>query len=362
MKQRNLKVFLPVLLALLLFAVDKIALLPWFQQCCTFSGSSHFFSHAMNYSFTQDEMIDRARQEGRHISMNFGSSRSLPYYLSPTPGQIERSEYLDREQKDRARQWEVVNSAFPGSSIMTAYVRLTQWLEHGAQPEVVFIEISPVGLTSRTLWFPTELKFGVPLRFALEHIGEMPWEHVRTIIGSRVFALSRFRIGSSSVDFSFFDKLVSETNQHVNHRPENVDVMQGTQVGSESGQELGYYVLVVQNSTPVMLKNYQIDPVLEEYVYLIINECKQRNIPVVFWVPPTHPLWQHALRQYVPAQTWQRMMNQIERRGGYVLDLSKSSELRCQRFIDPVHFGQGCVPEVFAHKIKFYEQNVKPNL
>jgi hypothetical protein len=355
MKQRNLLVYLPLFLFLALFAIDKIALIPAFRECCTLSGTSTAFRAAIESDFRQDQMIAAARAEGRRLSMNFGSSRSLGYYLSPTRTHVAADRFLTPAEKNLVNSWEIVNSAAPGSSILYAYVRMTQWLDHGVRPEVIFVEFSPVAVTSNTQWFVTELKFGVPLNFTLKHLGKMPYAHVKTILGSRIFQLSRFRIGEPQAATPFLELVVREYADTIVIRPEHAPFSASHRAGQEPPATQLLFTRMTGIMAAGLFSGYRMDPSLLRYVDLMIERARAENIPIVFWRPPAHPMWAQVLKQRLDPWAWQRLVKHMRASGAGYVDLSEPGAVRCDYFMDPVHFGEHCVAEVFARKLQYYE-------
>lgn len=358
-KPRNVRVYLPVFLFLLIFAVDKVAYIPAFRECCTRSGSSESFRTAIEYDFRQDAMIEQARRDGRRLAMNFGSSRSLGYYTAPSIAHIANDPFLTPAEKERTRRWEVVNSAAPGSSMLFSYVRFHQWLDHGVRPEAVFVEISPVALTRNTTWFITELKFGVPLSFTLNYMHEMPYDHVKTIIGSRIFELSRYRIGEAQNQVQPFEFLFRQVVDAAIVRPENAPLKPGIPAGEEPLPIQMRHKYMAETMEGLLFQRYRLDPSLESYVYLMIDRAKAEGIPIIFWLPPAHPLWREAVARQLDPKLWNRLVRKIEARGGHYVDLGKDGTVQCNQYIDPVHFSEVCVPEIFARQVQYFESTVE---
>lgn len=362
MLSSNRKVFIPVVLALFLFAVDKIAYIPAFQECCTASGSKEFFNSTIEYDFSQEIMIDRALEADKRVAMNFGSSRSLPYYAAPTPGQMQRSRFVNDADRRRAADWEIVNAAYPGSSILTSYIRFIQWMDHGVRPDVVFVELDPSLLSNRTMWFVTELKFGVPLDFAAQHIFEMPWQHTKVVFGSRVFAFSRYRLGENQQGMGQVDQIMERLAGELirAERPEDTELRGGNVAGQEPPFQQLLYLRMTNVLEKELFNNYAMNPALTEYVFLILERARAEGVPVVFWHPPTHPIWKNVQERSVDPYEWRRLIKRIEAAGGRYVDLSREGVIECNEFIDPVHFAQICTPEIAARKLEFVESEVVP--
>lgn len=356
MLQRNWQVYIPALLALLMLAVDKIVYIPGFRDCCTVSGSTSFYRSTMEYNFDQEVMFERARERGRSTAMNFGSSRSLPFYAAPTDKQVAESRYLSPLERETLSRWEIVNAAYPGSSMLTSYVRLNQWLDHGARPGVVFVELDPLSVTNRTTWFVTELKFGVPVRFVLGRVFEMPWEHSKTVLGSRIFAMSRYRIGAANQGLSDWERMMSGfASQQGAVRDENAILGEGYEPGRMEPMQAIINLRVVQVLEQDLFKSYRMEPTLASYVELIAERGQREGVPIVFWDPPASDDMRRLRDQYVNRYAWERLLRRIRENGAHYLDVSRADSIECKRYIDPVHFAAICAPEVAAKQLTFFE-------
>ena len=354
MLTRNPRLLYPLFIALLVFAVDKIALLPAFQECCTKQGSANSFKAGLNYDFTAEPMIKDARSQGKKLALNFGSSRSFGYYVAPNQVQVEADPYLKPEEKAFLGKWEVVNAAYPGASIITNYVRMYQWLDHlkkDMRPDVLLVEISHFSFNKNSMWISAEIKRGAPYDFVFKYITEMPWTHTRSILGSRVFALSRYRIGEAKLNSSVWEKIFADFTKNTARRPLHMPLHGGSPVGGP-GENTPIYFYTASEMQRTMFGNYDIDPNLAKYVYLMLNRARTENIPIVFWRPAVHPMWQRVLDETKTQKKWDRLVRDIRKGGGYYIDMNKTGTLGCNYFKDPVHMDVRCFPELFTRKLK----------
>lgn len=343
------KVWAPVALALLLIAVDKIVYIPAVQACCVNAGSAQTFRNIVEYNFDQEEMISAARTDGRRVLMNFGSSRSLAFYPAPTASQVAADPFLNPAEKSFIDRWELVNNAYPGASLLSSYVRFSQWIDHGVRPDAILLEMDPALLNGRTRWSATELKFGVPLDFALRNIGEMPWEHTHTILGGRLFAMSRYRLGRPVEGMGEWERLLGQlTEVSLAHRDEAFVLTQGYEPGKEPPLQQIVYLRATQVMELELFNNFRIDPNLARYASLIVKRARREGLPVFIWLPPQHTAWRAVVERRVDRFAWQRLLRGLEKDGAQVIRLDRPKDLRCQQFIDPVHFAQFCAPEISA--------------
>jgi len=342
-------------LSVLLLAIDKVALIPAFRQCCTTASSVSVFRLSLDSDFTQDAAIERLRARKMRYFMNFGSSRSFGYYFNPTADQIKTTPYLSDNERAKLLQWDAVNSAAPGASIVSEYVRMMQWLDHGARPDFISVELSRFSLNSSSLWLNDEIKNGIPAAFAIRYAGQMPLPHSSTVVGSRVFALSRYRVGEpTAVSASIWEGLFSQITSNLSAEKVFQQTTPGIPVGQESPVMLMSYNHVASEMRRTMFSHYHVDSNLRRYPFLMLARAKKENIPIVFWNPAAHPVWLDKEKDCDVRDTYNLFLRELKREGGIYIDLSQD-KMKCSEFSDPVHMHIHCFPEMAWKKISALE-------
>lgn len=302
---------------------------------------------SLNSDFRQDELIAQARKENKRIMMTFGSSRSLGYFAGPTIEQIESSQYITPAQKQKLKDWDVINSAAPGASIVTEYVRMIQWLDHGVKPDLLAIEFSRFSLNANSLWHDEEIKNGIPLDFVLKNIGSMPRAHSATVLGSRVFALSRYRIGApKAVSAPMWETLFNKFTDQLTQRAHGSPTGAGVRVGREEPIAIATYNHIASEMNRTMFQGYKPDPDMTKYAFLMAERAKRDGIPIVFWNPAAHPIWNAVEEKADPRDRFARVVRDLKRTGAIYLDLNRAGVMKCDEFSDPVHSHQNCFPEM----------------
>lgn len=337
-------------IAALVFAADKIALLPGFRKCCTNAPSANVYRLSLDSDFRQEVLINKARSQNKKVFMNFGSSRSLAYYTAPTPELIKQSTDITDAEKKELENWEIINAAAPGASIVTEYVRLMQWLDHGVRPDFVALEFSPFSVSGRSTWLNEEVKNGIPVDFAMRYALEMPKSHTSTVIGSRIFALSRYRIAeptllSASLWESFFQNFAEKQDQQKEYVETNVPV----RAGSENPAALMIYRHMV-NEMKGLFVGYRVDPDMAKYARSAVKRLKKEKIPLLLWNPAAHPMWLEAEKGTDVRGEFMRLVDELSADGAVYVNLN--GRVNCPLFADPVHMHARCFPEVAVRQIQ----------
>ena len=344
-------IYIPVFAVLGLFALDKLVLLQSVRECCTKYGGVNAYRASLNYEFPGAEAMRQAAQTGKKIALNFGTSPSFGYYVAPSPEQIAASPHLSFDDRELLTQWEIFNQAYAGASMLTAFVRVYQWLDHGVRPDLIMVEISPAALNQNNIWYESELQNGVPLDFMFRHIADMYPAHVAFVLRSRLIAVTRFRPGIPETAALNFENLRNEVAVFTDARPRGIPLPGGTRPGEESPFERGRNEFILMNMRRQMFSDYRMEPGFARYLERIANRASREKIPLLFWFPPTHPGGLAVIREALDSPEWKERVRKIQELGAVYVDLNEPGVLRCDYFQDPVHVDPRCIPEIAARKL-----------
>jgi len=343
----NFKVLFVVGIFFLIIAFDKLVYIGFIQECCTINGrQSNIFAETINNEFNQDRAVNLAREQNKKILLNLGSSRSLGFYKSPTNSQIDNTPYLSSSSRIALKEWEILPSAYPGASSLISLVRLRQWIDHGLAPNKIAVEISPFALSENNQWFRHELLNAIPPSYFLQHPQDISWKHLRKLIGSRIFALSRFKLGkpvNSKSDWDLMFEKVKETNSSQKIDP---PIEGGIKYGEEAVTDKLVYDFVIKEITRTTLNNFVFSEDLKAYVLKMADVCLENKIDVVFWIPKNHPDLNLAMNKHIPSNEWKSLLNEIQSKGIKVVDLNDQEKMKCDYFSDPFHQDVRCFPEI----------------
>jgi|JI10StandDraft_1071094.scaffolds.fasta_scaffold561163_1 hypothetical protein len=349
----NSKVLIVLGLAFFIFLFDKLVLIGAVQECCTVAGrQTELFDETVNKKFYQEPIIQESKKNNIKTLLTLGSSRSLGFYKSPTPEHIEVTPFLSPIQKENLLKWEVIPSAYPGASSMISLVRLTQWLDHGYRPDRVAIEISPFSLTEKNQWFRHELLNAVSANHVFEHPEDLSWTHTRKLLGSRIFATSRYRLGKPINSKSDWDIMFETMTAKNSQKKQGIPAEGGILAGKESVTEKIIYDFVVKEITRTTLQNFTFSKDLKSYLLQTVEKCQKNKIDVIVWIPKNHPDLNLKMEQFIPAQEWKEFLNQIKRKGIPIVDMNQKGKLNCDFFVDPFHQDVRCFPEITERLIQ----------
>lgn len=355
MKNKKWNLLLPLLLVFFIFLLDKVALVPAFQKCCTqYRGNP--FSQSLDYNFSQDAIIQLAKKENKKIILNLGTSRSMGYYQTPTEEHIKQTRFLSVNQKKAFNKIRIINSSTPGASIISTYVRMNQWLDHGFRPDVIWVEISPFSFNKNGMWTWFEIKHAIPWDFAVKYALEMPANHTKQVLTSRIFATSRFRLGKVDQGLTNWERLFKSVTANLDQAPKGMPGFDGFKEGAEPAASKMLFDYVATEMQRTMFGNYKLDKVYTRYLYLIVARAQTEKIPIVIWIPPSHSIWHKVLDSSNDRnhwrQDWKGLIDKTKKMGASYIDMDLQGQLKCRYFKDPVHIDIRCFPEMASKKLQ----------
>jgi hypothetical protein len=355
MNRKNYTI-LPILILLFLFLFDKLALVPIFQDCCMQIGLEIFFDASKNDEFPIQERIESAVANQKKIAFNFGSSLSYGFYFNKSKLYLEATEKLTEQNKARIKDWDILNFATPGVTVLSHYVRLNQMLDRGLKPNLILVELAPNSFNANSPYYISEITNAVPLSFAFEHFSEIPFEHFRRILISRIFILSHKKIGkpnkTSNLLHGYFQKFI----HHYGKDEDSENTPESFHVGKENigNAFVSQFLLQVLK---INFTNYSVAPDLEVYAHLLLAKAKKNNIPIVFWFPALHPDAVKSIAETNTPAVWEKFLQDSKGISSHFVNVNDPNNY-CEDFIDPMHMGVSCFAKAFPRfleKIETYE-------
>ncbi len=343
--QRKIYLTLPFIVLFSLFLIDKITLIPAFQNCCIKKGLELFFENSLRDEFPLEDRMKKGLAAQKKIVFVFGSSLSYGFYFTESTEYLNTLNTLDPNQKSKSKDWEIINFATPGATVITHYVRLIQMLNRGVKPDLLLMELAPNSFNPNSPWYNTEIIEAVPLSFALKHAFEIPFVHLRKIVISRIFILSHYKLGKPNQDYqitrNFFKKFIYDygKEEKLEAAPESFKVGEEKIANAFVNQFL--LEMLKLNFT-----NYSISKDLEVYYHLLIEKAKKENIPIVFWYPALHPSAISSVSKTTTPTTWESFKNTLPQNSVTYIDLNVIPN-SCEEFIDPMHMAVSCFARNF---------------
>lgn len=338
-------VYFPILILLSLFLVDKIALLPVIEDCCIQRGLEIFFSSSRNNEFPAEKRVNKAFKQKKRVAFSFGSSLAYGFYFNKSKEYLAATKKQPPETQNKIRDWEIIHFGIPGSTVISHYVRLEQMLERGLKPNLILVELAPNSFNANSPWYTAEIVNAIPLDFALKHFSEIPLEHFRKILISRMFVLSNKKLGKPTETYNllhgYFQKFIYDYGKQEEQQtsPESFRVGQETVANAFLSQSL--LQVLKLNFT-----NYKVAPDLAVYAHLLLAKAKKEKIPIVFWFPALHPLARNAISGTNTPSSWEAFLKDSPEISSQYIDMNYPENF-CDEFMDPMHMGVSCFAKSF---------------
>lgn len=343
--------FLPVIIVFGLLAADKIVLIPAVQHCCVRKGPDYFYE-ALNRDFPASELLKASVRRNKKTALSFGSSVSYGFYFNKYP----EYHYLDNKFSGKERQilenWEIVNFTAPGSSMLGHLVRLIHALDSGIRPDLIIMELAPNSFNSVSRWNDLEITETLSFDFVKNHWRDIPYPHLKRYFTSRIFALTRFRLGrplpENETGKDYFRKFMIG---YLKDGRISVPLPASSQVGSEKiGNMFAFQTLLL--GLKDVFRNYSVDPDLRSCFERAVLLAEERKIPIVFWFPALHPELRAYAQEVMSGKEWTLFIQGAEKKKDFMYYNMNQGENKCEYYIDPMHMGVECFGETFPLLLK----------
>lgn len=338
-------VYIPILILLSLFLVDKISLLPVIEDCCIQRGLEIFFTSSKNNEFPAEERVKKAFGQNKKVVYSFGSSLAYGFYFNKSKEYLTATKKQPLEIQNKIRDWEIIHFGIPGSTVVSHYVRLEQMLERGLKPNLILVELAPNSFNANSPWYTAEIVNAIPLDFALKHFSEIPLAHFRKILISRIFVLSNKKLGRPIETYNllhgYFQKFIYDYGKQ--------EEQQTSPKSFRVGEETVASAFLSQSLLQVLklnFTNYKVAPDLAVYAHLLLAKAKKEKIPILFWFPALHPLARNAISETNTPSSWEAFLKDSPEISSEYIDMNYPENF-CDEFMDPMHMGVSCFAKSF---------------
>ena len=353
MKTPRLLLWLPLGLLVLIFALDKLALVPVLRE----AGRS---DPTPNENIIHNmRALYRKAPTDKPVLAIFGSSRS-DIFKFLAPEEIERGLFLSPAEKRRMQALHFeTRSVIRASELFLTYTLIENMLRE-RKPDLIVLEVSPEMFNkhspfSMNLYIRNHVYDRPILRAALGFTsGDLRLE----VIARLLFATYAYRwrperavmnliAGERAADEGrFVAQLLLDQQKNVEPIPEDYrEYPEGDipiDVFEERFQE---YTDFLERSN--ILMNYRNDPDELRTLSAILELCKERGVPVVVWIPYVHPVLSRRWATTEYPELHPRVVAAIEA-AGVPFFRGFAAKMECRRFVDSSHLSGRCAPYLMS--------------
>ncbi len=355
---RNRLIFYPLLLALLVFLVDKVALIPGLMD----AGRAEMtpFENMVN------TLTPLLQQDRRPVIFTLGTSRSdIFHYLSPA---TIRGSGLSQAEKQRLLRATVeTRGVIRASEMFLSYAIIHRIVEENIRPDLIVLEVSPevfnknspyhlVGQLHDQVFSWKILKdafFYVKGRAAL-----LTLEKILFVSYGYRFrperALSNLAKGKR-IETQNIATAILLSRPTVEDIPANyLDFPEKNMPAEIYAQRFrGYADYLIAES---ILKNYSYDESEKMILLAALNMIRDNNLPVVVWMPPVHPVLQEEWKNRdIPEKNME--LKALLKNLNVAYFSGPDDVPVCDRFSDASHLSRRCGPAVMNKILDTYCQS-----
>lgn len=354
----NIK-FLPLILFLVLFLIDKIFLIPLVKI--------KFVKNYINSYDVLNEFNDKLYKEylesnSKKLSISkekiqdqtimfFGTSRSAEY-ANLTENFYTNNPYLKNKEISKIPVFSWSIKAAPFIHIYQIY---NHYINNYEKPRMIVLEINHISFNKNSVFKLKKDIYDFKFDEFKEAFFEFSIKDRVEYISSLIFVLNKYNISWKDIFSGKKEENVSETLDFIlnlkkafgteqNNHSWELGVREGTESDERKKQDEEYNSWVINS----FYRNYQIDETSFNLFKKIIREANEKNIPLVIYRPKVHQLLREKTVSSLKAEKkWLEEIHKISEEYKITfIDFGDQKNSSCNYFIDISHLSKTCFPEV----------------
>lgn len=351
------------LLLLVIFAVDKVALIPTVKLNFTNAAAVNPYEETL-----EDHDPPSLPEKDRTVWV-FGSSRSMPFLRFPVDRQTRVDPYLTNQEKEAVLNANFLALTYSAANPYLFLTRLHQLLDRGLRPDLIAIELSPSALNrNRSINNVINME-GVPLLTALRHPDSYPYEMLKDIVISRLFATYRYKTDFIGLltwrprkEAQMFENIggADAFQEQAHQIKKRVDRVFGDDewndlplIGGDPALREQRLELFTQFHERLYFSNWQLDPALIDAIVTMTRIAQEHNIPVVVFKPSLYPAMNALKTKYgYETEILPVLLSRMEPYGAIYVDMNDPGIMKCQFYTDASHLSPRCFTELSARLLE----------
>lgn len=351
------------LLLLVVFTVDKVALIPTVKLNFTNAAAAN------PYEETLEDHTPPSVEKKDNTVWVFGSSRSMPFLRFPVNSQTKVDPYLSESEKDAVSQSNFLAFTYSAANPYLYLTRLHQLLDRGLKPDLIAIELSPSALNrNRSINNVINME-GIPLSTAMQHPNSYPYEMRKDILLSRLFATYRYKTDFVALltwrprkEAQMFEKVggtdgfqaqESQLREKVDRvfRDDEWDDL--PLVGGDSAMRAQRFELFTHFHEELYFSGWQLDPALIDAIVTMTRIGQEHGIPVVVYKPALYPTMNALKTKYgFETEILPMLLARMKPYSATYIDLNVPGTMKCRYYTDASHLSARCFTELSARLLE----------
>jgi hypothetical protein len=354
--------WLPIIIFLILFGIDKLFLIPVVNNLLVKQESNGYFAVA---NFENQKYEERKKiwteQIGGDINelekkaiVFIGTSRAEGFGLIGKE-HIVGSPYLKDEKK--VLEIPVTSRIIKAGTFMHLYMLYTSLINENPNIKKIALEINYASLNRKS---NVRQRKEITDLSRQEFFELMPYLSYRDIVeyfSSHLFVVNKLQIKWKNIykgkdnestelaDNLFLLQKILGGNKKTEIQGFQID---GVKEGQESEERIYAYKEHIKHDTNLLFLNYEMNPTEFELLLKIIKEAKAKGIQLTLYKPKIHNLYSSSTAKYQPGE--KKFFEEIQKISeiNYVkfIDLNENETIQCNYFGDPSHISTYCMPEI----------------
>lgn len=343
----------PVLIFLLIFALDKLATIPSIRKY-----GRPEYTPMENILVNLKRSIEDRRAGAKPLHVLLGTSRSDRFKYM-TGGRIRLGDGLSQEDQKALLgiQFET-RGVIRASEFLIQYVLIRKILEATRSPDLVILEMSPEMFNKNSPFgMSNQINdniYSLPtLQGTLDFVSGKNFKEVRNRLLFHSYAF-RFKperaveraISGKPATSNNMAVFLLQSQKSIEELPDTYRDYHRDQIPEEVYQErfVGYTNFLKKEN---ILMNYEFDRQEKDALFASLELLKKAKIPVVVWIPYVHPILSREWEKTDYVQFEPEILARLTKLQVPVHDASRNPP-ECIRFSDSSHLSSKCGPSLMA--------------
>jgi hypothetical protein len=326
------KLWIPVILAITIFIVDKLSGLKSIRRFTETRIESSFYNEKENL-LKQLKRYNEIKSKENKLLVLFGTSHM--------------GEFSHAYMAKKIPELTTYNFSAPMAPPSYLYYNLITIQRENIPIDYAILEIIPE--TFRDEANEYALKYSYDWRFMRENWKDFSRDDIETFSRANLFSVMRYPIrldtaftrikSGSASQLEILQSLVKLANVQNNGGIPNPIIYEVPESFFEKEAKKFY---------DASYYNYKESPTQLKFLYKFIENCKQNNIKLILYKPTVSKELQTLLDASPFYQKWMEDKSKLAKENNLpFLDVSQKSEsIKCKKFVDVHHLSGGCYPEV----------------
>lgn len=346
---KNKFLLYPVILFLVLFAIDKIFLIENLKKYIK-TDFTYIYYESRDDVFNLILRDAEIQKREKKFMLILGSSRLL--YFDP------------EEMKDFYPDWIIYNLSSAVTTPAYYYYYIEKLFDAGIYPDYILLESDPNQFNANSPVFKgSNLTYGFDTGFVLRNAFLFGKDNVSFYLGKKLFAIGKNKPYLDTAWRRYKDPNFPSISAMQDLTRDYLLKNRGNAISIVDVFVEKNYAMLESTSRRTLdwvFSAYKPSEMQYEFYEKILQKISEKNIPTVIVWPQSSPPMQDLIKKAPFTENWKTRIHSINLKYGFTLrDMDDTDEYTCNTFVDGGHIAKDCYRPFLRYVMSEYFKEVK---